>query len=132
MTPTFTAIGIVAADMPAAVAFYRRLGLEFASDSDDHEETELAGGVRLMLDTEKSIQPFTPGWRPPTGSPRAALAFHLESPAAVDAKYAELIEAGYHDERAPWDAFWGHRYASVLDPDGNGVDLFAELPAAAS
>ncbi len=27
----------------------------------------------------------------------------------------------------PWDAFWGQRYASVLDPDGNAVDLFAAL-----
>ena len=27
----------------------------------------------------------------------------------------------------PMDAFWGQRYATVLDPDGNSVDLFAEL-----
>jgi uncharacterized glyoxalase superfamily protein PhnB len=25
------------------------------------------------------------------------------------------------------DAFWGQRYATVLDPDGNSVDLFASL-----
>jgi hypothetical protein len=25
------------------------------------------------------------------------------------------------------DAFWGQRYATVLDPDGNPVDLFAPL-----
>jgi uncharacterized glyoxalase superfamily protein PhnB len=30
---------------------------------------------------------------------------------------------------APWDAFWGQRYATVLDPDGNSVDLFAALPS---
>jgi uncharacterized glyoxalase superfamily protein PhnB len=29
----------------------------------------------------------------------------------------------------PWDAFWGQRYATVRDLDGNGVDLFAALPA---
>ena len=33
---------------------------------------------------------------------------------------------GHHE---PWDAFWGQRYATVLDPDGNSVDLFAALPA---
>lgn len=27
----------------------------------------------------------------------------------------------------PFDAPWGQRYATVLDPDGNGVDLFAPL-----
>ncbi|MGB5655838.1 MAG: glyoxalase, partial [Acidimicrobiia bacterium] len=32
--------------------------------------------------------------------------------------------------RAPFDAFWGQRYATVLDPDGNGVDLFAPIEGA--
>ncbi|MFL6036949.1 MAG: glyoxalase, partial [Gaiellaceae bacterium] len=27
----------------------------------------------------------------------------------------------------PFDAFWGQRYATVVDPDGNAVDLFAPL-----
>lgn len=26
---------------------------------------------------------------------------------------------------SPWNADWGQRYAVVLDPDGNGIDLFA-------
>jgi uncharacterized glyoxalase superfamily protein PhnB len=37
------------------------------------------------------------------------------------------VAAGYHSELEPFDAFWGQRYATVLDPDGNGVDLFAPL-----
>jgi uncharacterized glyoxalase superfamily protein PhnB len=43
----------------------------------------------------------------------------------VDALYAELTAAGHHGELAPFDAPWGQRYASVNDPDGNGVDLYA-------
>jgi uncharacterized glyoxalase superfamily protein PhnB len=43
--------------------------------------------------------------------------------------YAELMSAGYESQHEPWDAFWGQRYATVRDPDGNGVDLFAPLPA---
>jgi len=34
---------------------------------------------------------------------------------------------GHRAHKAPWDAFWGQRYAQVLDPDGNSVDLFAPL-----
>jgi uncharacterized glyoxalase superfamily protein PhnB len=30
---------------------------------------------------------------------------------------------------APYDAPWGQRYATVADPDGYRVDLFALLPA---
>ena len=39
-----------------------------------------------------------------------------------------LIAAGFRGKAPPYDAFWGQRYATVLDPDGNGVDLFAEIP----
>jgi uncharacterized glyoxalase superfamily protein PhnB len=41
--------------------------------------------------------------------------------------YAELVEAGYQGRLKPWDAVWRQRYASVFDPDGNSVDLFAPL-----
>ena len=44
-------------------------------------------------------------------------------------RIGELVAAGYHGHLEPWDAFWGQRYATVLDPDGNSVDLFAPLPA---
>ena len=39
-----------------------------------------------------------------------------------------LVASGAEGHLAPWDAFWGHRYAVVRDPDGNDVDLFAALP----
>ena len=59
-------------------------------------------------------------------------AFALPDAAAVDAAYAQLVEAGHRSELAPFDAFWGQRYATVLDPDGTGVDLFAPLPGGAA
>jgi len=40
--------------------------------------------------------------------------------------YNKIIEAGYTGYKAPWDAFWGQRYAIIIDPDGNHVDLFAD------
>lgn len=38
-----------------------------------------------------------------------------------------IIASGFKGGKEPWDAFWGQRYASVEDPDGNSVDLFAQL-----
>ena len=35
--------------------------------------------------------------------------------------------AGRPGPLAPYDAPWGQRYATVLDPDGNLTDLFAPL-----
>ena len=86
----------------------------------------LPGGIRLMFDTEgRSARSTRTGPRP--GDGRVGLAFALPDAAAVDAAYARLTGAGHHGELAPFDAFWGQRYASVLDPDGNGVDLYAPL-----
>ncbi|MEW2404232.1 VOC family protein [Streptomyces sp. NPDC046862] len=128
MTPRFDAIGLVASDMAASVAFYRRLGLTFpeGSETAPHAEAQLPGGLRLMLDTEETVRSFFPEWQPGTGG-RSSIALLCESPAEVDAVYEELVAAGHHGELKPWDAVWGQRYAVVHDPDGNGVDLFAPL-----
>jgi uncharacterized glyoxalase superfamily protein PhnB len=55
------------------------------------------------------------------------LAFLCESPQRVDETFAKITSSGFKANKAPWDAFWGQRYASVRDPDGNSVDLFAPL-----
>ncbi len=132
MTPTFNMIGLVVADMATSLAFYRRLGLEIpaGADTEPHVDVAVPGGLRLAFDTVETIRMFDPDWAPPTGGPRIALAFACDSPAEVDRCYADLTGAGYAGHLAPWDAFWGQRYAIVHDPDGNGVDLYAPLPAA--
>jgi catechol 2,3-dioxygenase-like lactoylglutathione lyase family enzyme len=132
MTIVPSAIGLIASDLPRTLAFYRALGLDIPpeADSEPHVEVTLAGGFRLMFDPESTITSFDPSWtRPPAGSPRSSLAFECTDPAEVDATYAAMTSAGFDGHLAPWDAFWGQRYATLRDPDGNGVDLFASLPA---
>jgi catechol 2,3-dioxygenase-like lactoylglutathione lyase family enzyme len=123
-------VGIVVDDMARSLAFYRLLGLDVpaGADGEPHVELALPGGLRLAWDTVDTIRSFDPGWQPPSGGHRMSLAFRLDGPAEVDAAYAELLAAGHEGHLAPWDAFWGQRYASLRDPDGNGVDLFAPLP----
>ncbi|GAA4584958.1 VOC family protein [Planotetraspora phitsanulokensis] len=130
MAPTFNLIGLVVADMGKSLAFYRRLGLDIpaAADTQPHVEVTLPGGMRLAWDTIETIRSFEPGWTPPSGGSQISLAFLCDDPGDVDGVYAGLVEAGYEGHNPPWDAFWGQRYASVSDPDGNTVDLFAPLP----
>jgi catechol 2,3-dioxygenase-like lactoylglutathione lyase family enzyme len=130
MAPRFNFIGVVVSDMAASLAFYRRLGLDLPADSDaaPHVDIELPGGMRLAFDTEDTIRSFDPSWKAPTGGHRVALAFACDDPADVDATYAMLTGAGSKGHLPPWDAFWAQRYAVVLDPDGNHVELCAQLP----
>ena len=123
-------IGLVVDDMAASLAFYRRLGLDLAegAEHEAHVEMILPGGLRLAWDTVEVVRSFDPGWTSPQGGHRTALAFACEEPADVDKVYAELVGAGYHGHKEPWDAVWGMRYAIVHDPDGNAVDFFAPLP----
>ena len=125
--PRLDAIGVVASDLAASVAFYRKLGLEFPDDEGGHVEATLPGGIRLMLDTEDVVKSSDPDWTRPSGGNAMGIAFLCDSPADVDAVYASLIQDGVESHKEPWDAFWGQRYAQVKDPDGNIVDLFANL-----
>ncbi|MCK9895707.1 VOC family protein [Frankia sp. AgB32] len=135
MTIAFNLIGLVVSDMSRSVAFYRMLGLDVpaGAESEPHVEVTLPGGLRIAFDTEATIRSFDPDWTPATGgSGRVGLAFACADPAEVDATYADLLTAGHSGHLPPWDAFWGQRYATVADPDGNHVDLYAPLPVAAT
>ena len=130
MKPRLDLVGIIVQDMRASLDFYRLLGLRFpdGAESEGHVEVTLDGGLRVAWDSAEVIRSFDPEWQPPSGGPAIGLAFLCDSPAEVDAVYAELVAAGHRSKKEPWDAFWGQRYAQVLDPDGNAIDLFAPLP----
>src|SRR6476620_10573188 len=97
--PQLNAIGIAVSDMAASIRFYRLLGLDVPETPDEgHVDAFLPNGVRVMLD--------------------------CAGPAEVDEAYARVTEAGFHGEQEPWDAFWGQRYATLLDPDGVEVSLY--------
>lgn len=123
------AVGVVVRDMAATLAFYRLVGLSFPDGAEDapHAEAALPGGMRIMFDTEETVRSFHPSWTPPQGGGRVGLAVRVPRPADVDALYARITAAGHHGELPPFDAPWGQRYASVQDPDGTGVDLYAPL-----
>jgi uncharacterized glyoxalase superfamily protein PhnB len=119
---------VFAHDLARSIAFYRLLGLPVPDGETPHVAVELPGGNTLSLDTEETIAGMHPGWSPPSSSDsRLALALGLGSPAGVDALFEKVTAAGHAGPLPPYDAPWGMRYATVADPDGNWVDLFALL-----
>jgi uncharacterized glyoxalase superfamily protein PhnB len=124
-------IGLTVHDMASALRFYRLIGLDIPEGNEGEPFVEVItpNGYRISWNTVEMIKSIDPGWVEPVGH-RMGMAFLCESPAEVDALHAKITGAGFKSHKEPWDAFWGQRYAQVIDPDGNLVDLFAPLPQA--
>jgi catechol 2,3-dioxygenase-like lactoylglutathione lyase family enzyme len=121
-------IGLVVSDIAASLRFYRLLGLDLPADSggEPYVEVITPNGYRISWNSVEMARELDPAWVEPRGQ-RMSLAFKCSSVGEVDAVFATIVAAGYTGHKAPWDAFWGQRYAVVVDPDGNNVDIFAPL-----
>jgi uncharacterized glyoxalase superfamily protein PhnB len=119
------AVGIATTDMAASLRFYRLLGIAVPDDAEQegHVDVDL-GGLRIAWDTVAMVQRVYDGWEEPSGH-RIELAFRCDTREEVDAVYARMTGHGYRGHKPPWDAFWGQRYAIVVDPDGNRLSLYA-------
>ena len=128
MPPYLHTVGVVVRDMPKALAFYRILGLDIPADEDlsQHVEYTSTIGYAIGFVAEATVRETDPKWQDGKGH-RLNLQFSFDSPSEVDATYAKLISAGYEGYKEPWDAFWGQRFARIIDADGNVVNLFAQL-----
>lgn len=122
-------IGFAVSDMSQALDFYRRLGLPIPANADpneEHVEIEVSG-LRIAWDDQKMLEKLPGSWTPPTSSGRLGVGVQAASPAEVDATVERVRAAGHRIKAEPYDAFWGQRYAVVLDPDGTAIDVFAWL-----
>ena len=119
---------VFASNLTASLNFYRLLGLAVPESDAPPVVVELPGGNTLSFDNEETIASMHPGWAAPASShSRVALALGAGAPGEVDTLFEKVTAAGYSGVLKPYDAPWQQRYATVADPDGNWVDLFAAL-----
>ena len=125
--PRLDQINLVTTNTPESVKFYRLLGLDIPEAPPDwdphHRSANLEDGSDIDLDIDSTA--FSTIWGSediPTG---ALIGFRVTSRAAVDSLHAKLTAAGHRSLRAPYDAFWGIRYAIVEDPDGTAVGIMS-------
>jgi catechol 2,3-dioxygenase-like lactoylglutathione lyase family enzyme len=120
-------VGVIVEDMPRAVEFYRRLGVEVAEGSEALDFVELTmSGLTFFLSTTRAQARWDPAAQEPAaGGYRILLEFYVETAEALDAKYAELTGHGYASHSAPFDVSPTTRFAMVDDPDGNTILLSA-------
>jgi catechol 2,3-dioxygenase-like lactoylglutathione lyase family enzyme len=119
--PRFTMVVLLVEDLPRSLAFYRRLGVAFPADADVRTDIQvpLGGGHQMVIST--TFVRNDPDRQAPSGGSRVMLEFFVDGDDAVDAKFAELTEAGYRGRRAPWRTSFGAYMGLIDDPDGNTV-----------
>ena len=130
MTIQLDMLGLMVKDMPAALQFYRRLGLDIPADEDTKRFVmhRMPSGVTMFWDAyfARTYDPaFEPEHAAPANGYRSMFEFFLGSTEAVDAKYDEMTGFGYNGRRAPVQTN-GPYAAMVDDPDGNVVLLTGE------
>ena len=132
--PTLNQLNIVSSDLDASIAFYRRLGVDFPEDrvwrtaTGAHHASAADAGADLDLDSDRFAQFWNKGWAERADlAGRVVVGFSVKSREEVDRLYGEMTAAGHRGLQAPWDAFWGARYAVVEDPDGIAVGLMSPI-----
>ena len=133
--PRFDQLNIVSSNLERAIAFYRRLGVDipeqriWRTQSGIHHVSAITSGDNapdLDLDSVAFARIWNSGWQGHQHlQGKLVIGFGLPSREAVDATYRDLVGAGYAGLQAPYDAFWGSRYAVVEDPDGIAVGLMS-------
>ncbi len=126
-------IGLIVRDMPTALEFYRRLGLDIPEGSEtlSHVEVKMHGGMSFFLDSKP--RRWDARYQMQSDAPVVSadsypmiLEFYLPDQATLQAKYNEMTGYGYQGFREPYLTSFGMHFAMIKDPDGNTILLSAE------
>ncbi|HEY5363625.1 MAG TPA: VOC family protein [Aestuariivirga sp.] len=115
---------IFARDMPAMRQFYEKV-MQFPVHNElGPQWVAYRVGANLLTLTERGLMfNDTPT---PQGALSAQLAFRV-TPAEVDACAKDLESAGVKIEFPPTNQPWGHRTLFFRDPDGNVLEIYADI-----
>lgn len=115
---------IFARQMGAMREFYERtLGFPLHKELGP-QWVEFRVGSNLLALTERGLTFDDPS--PPIGVLSLQLAFRV-SPGEVAGCAAALVERGVSLVSGPTDQPWGHRTLFFRDPDGNVLEIYAEI-----
>ncbi len=124
----FVSIRLITADVPALVAFYERVtGVEAQWANEVFAEVR-CGSATLAIAGTQTVGLFGAGAAQAAANRSVIIEFLVDD---VDRRYAELTGAVGEFVNEPTTMPWGNRSLLLRDPDGNLVNLFTPVTAAA-
>lgn len=115
---------VFARDMPAMRAFYgTTLGFPLHKELGP-QWVEFRIGSQILALTERGLLFDDPA--PPAGALSLQMAFRV-APGEVATCASVLAERGVRILSGPTDQPWGHRTLFFRDPDGNVLEIYAEI-----
>jgi len=105
-------VTLPALDIPASVAFYRRMGFDLIVDAPHYARFKsTVGDATFSLHAVDAL----------AGPPPTIVYFEC---AALDQQVEELRAKGFQFQQEPKDERWLWREARLLDPSGNVICLY--------
>jgi hypothetical protein len=118
--PRFGSINVIVDDVAAAARFLAGLGVELEPTLPEwsaHHRSFAADVSNFDADIDSPSFATWWGGVPPDGTaPRFVVNLRVDSPEDVDRIHRQGLGAGAVELKAPFDAFWGARYAVMLAP----------------
>ena len=130
--PVLAKLNLVASRYEETLEFYRALGLDIPPPKDQppgtlHTEAKDNAGVEFAIDNEALAKLYNSNRRLRKTGTSVLMTVTYPSREAVDEAHARLVTAGHESHQKPFDAFWGARFAIVVDPEGNDVGLMSPV-----
>jgi uncharacterized glyoxalase superfamily protein PhnB len=86
--------------------------------------------MTLDIDSASFAPHWNEGWKGVEAlAGRVVIGFQVAAATDVDDIVDDMARAGHRCLQAPWDAFWGARYAVLEDPDGVAVGIMSPIMA---
>ncbi len=128
---TFGQINVVVSDMAATVEFFRLLELDVpepfewpaGSGAEHIDDIPSEAHCYMAFDNHPMATIWTDGLQPARSGVNVVVGLMVKTRDDVDRLYERVRAAGHPVGQEPYDAFFGSRYAIVIDPDGNHVGL---------
>ena len=117
--PRFGSINLIVDDVDAAARFLADLGMEIEPMLPEwavHHRSFAADVTEFDADIDSPTFARWWGGVPSDGAPQFVVNLRVDAREEVDRLHRQGLDAGAVELKAPFDAFWGARYAVMLAP----------------